>query len=532
LQFPASLQRIPLTIDPLAQPPAQAPDTLPLRTAAVSKFYLGIDRVRLHLGLLSAVLSSRTLPAQLVGVLQQPDGNAARLVQLQFDPASVGGSGPKVTAVSKDDGSFLLRLPQGGKLPDSGLPLVIHGSNANVAITIGAAQIASNGVCGAIVLPSTLTPLHVSILNALTALLPATTPAPKVEQAPPAQLHVLKLGEEEGCQLSFRANSAVDRFPYGVFFRLVEPQTSIPHVAIRVPAKSGFYPIPHYMVDSSPIENLKANAMVQAMSATISLKDHLTAFGPRFAGALNPELKPSGGTAEPGITYADRIPVEQPLSVDGFRDQIMGITPGGTVTAEETVPMAGTLGLGYTLWMSQRWTFQGLALGDLVYSLALAPGEQQQVAIFERVDTASVRESEFFSEEELRDESARADTSTQATFNSAFNEMVNGGSQYTAHSTSSSGGGGGAFSIGILSFGGGGSSGSSDSSGQTTQWLQGQRNVTQQAAESTHSAAESHAAARRSAMRTSMRMATASESETVTTKVITNHNHTRALTLE
>ena len=52
--------------------------------------------------------------------------------------------------------------------------------------------------------------------------------------------------------------------------------------------------------------------------------------------------------------------------------------------------------------MSQRWTFQGLALGNLVYSLALAPGEQQQVAIFERVDTASVRESEFFTEETLR----------------------------------------------------------------------------------------------------------------------------------
>ncbi|HEX2681905.1 MAG TPA: hypothetical protein VHQ03_11495, partial [Candidatus Dormibacteraeota bacterium] len=88
------------------------------------------------------------------------------------------------------------------------------------------------------------------------------------------------------------------------------------------------------------------------------------------------------------------------------------------------------------------------------------------------------------------------------------------------------------FSLGIISFGGGGSSGSTNSSGQTTQWLQGQRNTTQQAAESTHSAAQNQAAARRSAARTSMRMATASESESVTTKVITNHNHTRALTVQ
>src|SRR5262249_54862612 len=100
------------------------------------------------------------------------------------------------------------------------------------------------------------------------------------------------------------------------------------------------------------------------------------------------------------------------------------------------------------------------------------------------------------------------------------------------HATSSSNASQGAFSIGIISAGGSGSSGTSDASGTTTQWLQGQRNTTQQAAESTRSAAESHAAARRSAMRTGMRMATASESESVTTRVITNHNHTRALTLQ
>jgi hypothetical protein len=492
IELPISLQRIPLAIDPLSDRGYQLADALlPHRTAAVTKFYLGIDRIRLHLQLVAGVLSSRTLPAQLIGILEQPDGTAGRLLQIQFDPAVVGGSGPKVTAITKDDGSFTLRLPQGAALPDSGLSLNVHGANGNAAVTIPASQIAANGVCGSVTLPSALNPLHVSILNALTALLPAHPPAVKpAESASAPHLHVVKLGEDDTCQLSFKANNAVDRFPYGVFFRLVEPQTSIPHVTFRVPASRGFFPLPHYLNGNEP----------------------LNVFG--------------------DVTYVDRIPIEQPLSVDGFRDQVMGVTSAGTVTAAETVPMAGTLGLGYTLWMSQRWTFQGLGLGDLVYSLALAPGEQQQVAIFERVDTATVRESEFFSEEEVQDQAARSDTSTQATFNSAFNEMVNGGSQFSAHATSSSAAGGGAFSIGIVSFGGGGSSGSTDSSGQTSQWLQGQRNVTQQAAESTHSAAESHAAARRSAMRTSMRTATASESETVTTKVITNHNHTRALTLQ
>jgi hypothetical protein len=486
----AHLRRIPSTLDPLSEAGGQIADTLlPLRTAALSRFYLGVDRVRVHLQLVTDALSSRSLPARLFGVLQQPDGTAARLVQLQFDPASVDGKGAKATVITKDDGSFSLALPPRLPLPDGGLPLTVHGGDGTAPLTIPADRIAANGVCGSVVLPNALGPLHVSILDALTALLPADAAAPQPGAgATPAHLHVVKLGEDDGCPLAFKANSAVDKFPYGVFFRLVEPQTSIPQVTLRAPAARGFFPIPQYAGASAP----------------------------------------AGGN----VTYVDRIPVEQPVSMDGFRDQIAGVTAGGVIAPEETVPMAGTLGLGYTLWMSQRWTFQGLALGDLVYSLALAPGEQQQVAIFERVDTASVRESEFFTEEETRDEAARADTSTQATFNSAFNEMVNGGSQFTAHSSSSSVAGGGAFSLGIVSFGGGGSSGSSDSSGQTSQWLQGQRDVTQQAAEQTHSAAESHAAARRSAMRTSMRTATASESESVTTKVITNHNHTRALTLQ
>jgi len=62
--------------------------------------------------------------------------------------------------------------------------------------------------------------------------------------------------------------------------------------------------------------------------------------------------------------------------------------------------------------------------------------------------------------------------------------------------------------------------------------MQGQRDSAQNAAQTTHSSAENQAAARRSASRTGMRLAAATESDSVTTKVITNHNHTRALTMQ
>jgi hypothetical protein len=222
--------------------------------------------------------------------------------------------------------------------------------------------------------------------------------------------------------------------------------------------------------------------------------------------------------------YTDRVPVEQPLSADGFLDQIAGVDTTGIFTADENVPMAATLGLGYVLWMSQQWTFQGLGLGDLVYSLPLAPGEQTEIAVFERTDTAQVFESESFSEQQAIQQSAVSDTSTAATFNSAFTEAASGGSSFHAESDSWAAG----ASILIASGGAGGSS----ASGSGNSWMQGQRDSAQNAAQTTHSASENQAAARRSANRTGMRLATATESDSVTTKVVTNHNHTRALTMQ
>jgi hypothetical protein len=225
--------------------------------------------------------------------------------------------------------------------------------------------------------------------------------------------------------------------------------------------------------------------------------------------------------------YLDRVPVDQPLSVDALRDGVAGVSGVGdarTFTAAETVPTAASLGLGYVLRMSQQWKFNRLGLGDLVYSLPLAPGEQQQVAVFERRDTSSVQESEFFTESEAVTQAATSDTSTQATFKSAFREAAQGGSAFSTQSKSDSSG----SNFILVSSG----NGSSSSQGATNSWLQGQRDATEEATQATHSAAQSQASARVEAHRTGMRLATGSESMGVTTKTITNHNHAHALTIQ
>ncbi len=481
-----ALQRSPLSRDLLTAESDQAEKAFfEIRQAGISHLFSGMQEIHKAIGILHVELKDRIAPPQLIATLLQPDSGSARLVQVEFNPASFGNSGMPVTVLTDDSGTFHLPLPSTLKLPANGkMTLTIHGGNGQAVIHLPVSQIASNGLAGSIVLPQHLAPLPVSILAALNAVAPpykSSEPPPPLDNQ--AQLPVLRFGDCDDCLLQFGANKSIDKFPYGIFFRLIEPRVSVVSEAIRITHGGGkrYTYLPNYLGTSNKVAEQ--------------------------------------------VSYIDRVPVDQPLSVDGFRDRLMGLTLSGYITADETTPMAGTLGLGYVLSMSQQWKFQGLALGDLVYSLPLAPGEQQQVAIFERRDTSSVFESEFFSESEVMTQQALADTSTDATFTSAFNEVINGRSSFRSDSDTSSVGG--SF-FGLIS----GGSGSSSSSGTTSSSLQGQRNSTQRATEATHSSAQNAASARRNAARTGMRTATASEKESVTTKTITNHNHTRALTMQ
>lgn len=473
-----NLQRIVRSVDPLGEAGVKLEKALtPLRAAAVTKIFTGFDLVHRSLLNIGSILRLQPLPTLLLGTVQQPGGSPAIGVQVELSPTALGATGDPVWAITDGTGHFQLAPPPGLLIPAGGLPLTVQGATARVNVMVAANLIASNGALGVIMLPQAVSPMPQSIIASLATIAGGLSGGAQPAPAPPvAAVPTVTLGEDNGCQLTYNGQPSVDRFPYGVFFRLVAPQLSI-FQAFRWTRFGGIgIPLPVY-----------AN---------------------------------QAGTS----SYADRVAVEQPLGVDGFRDQIMGIDTGGSFVSDETVPMAATLGLGYVVKLAQRWTFQGLALGDLVYSLPLAPGEQQQVAVFERTDTASVFESESLTESQAQQQQALADTSTNATFNSAFNEAASGGSSFSTHSDTSS------WGVNFLVAAGGG--GSSDSNGVSNSWMQGQRNAAENAAQTTHSAAENQASARRSAARTGMRLATASESEQVTTKTITNHNHLHALTVQ
>ncbi len=218
-------------------------------------------------------------------------------------------------------------------------------------------------------------------------------------------------------------------------------------------------------------------------------------------------------------TPANRAQLTGPISIDEFRQ---GLLTGPAIV--------GSLGLGYVLRCSQNWKFQGLALGDLVYSLPLAPGEQQQIVVEEQTTTLAVTETESVFGAASSQASSASDESTQANFQSAFRQAAQGGSSYTSASETGSMSVGGGL-LGILG-GPSGSLGETVSGGSTNNWMDGLQNYASNASQSVQTYSEQQSLTQRRAQRTAMRMASSSESTAVTTKTITNHNKLHALTMQ
>src|SRR5690606_7623766 len=125
---------------------------------------------------------------------------------------------------------------------------------------------------------------------------------------------------------------------------------------------------------------------------------------------------------------------------------------------------------------------------------------------------------------------------TQAVFSSAFDESAAGGSKMKVRTESGSFGGGpgvgGILGPGVAGLGIGGGYADPTTTGPTSSWQHASRDYVSNASQAFHSSLSRQAAARRNASRASVRLATASESRQVVTKVITNHNHNHALTMQ
>ena len=133
-----------------------------------------------------------------------------------------------------------------------------------------------------------------------------------------------------------------------------------------------------------------------------------------------------------------------------------------------TVYLALDLAFGHLLQFREVWRADGYSLGDLLYSLPLAPGQRRQVAVVDwdrRDDLGRARSGLEF--EEHLDALLSRDRDVQELVGTDLHEQVAGGSRNTTWGVAG-GIGAGFIGTGFGIFGGvaGGASGSSSSSWQ------------------------------------------------------------------
>jgi len=437
------------------------------------------------------------------GRLRNPSGRPAGGVLVEALPPVYGPSEgvgevpwPNPAVYTDARGAFTLELP-GVPAPAAGLVLRVRGEGATVRLSVRRIDLIT-GNLGLLDLPGEVPPAATEglVTRLFDALPPPSSSSPP--PSPPTPVPTLTLGSGD-CIHSFQTNAGViDRFSYSTFIRLVEPVIGERELILRFR------------------RGQKAFAFGDLFGA-FDIRDFAD-FDDLFSFFV-----------EIGdFTLADRKPVARPISVHGFQDAVI-LTPLEAVKA-------GSLGLGYVVKMRQTWVPTGMSLGDLLYSLTLAPGEEQRIAVREQRQSFEVSESETFDIEEEQELREAIDSSADAIFRSSLDEV--------AHGETKSSGGGSSFGIGAagglvglaggILFGGGLAAGygRSSSSGTSESEQRLTRDFVSSASEEFHSRLSRNAAARRRAARTGVRLATATDAEVHTTKIIANRNKCHALTIQ
>lgn len=231
---------------------------------------------------------------------------------------------------------------------------------------------------------------------------------------------------------------------------------------------------------------------------------------------VEPQLKKCG-------IKSTRTKLNEALDIHSFKEHLYD--------TQQNLALASTLGIGYALNMHQAWVPDGFALGSLLYSLVLAPGEEQRLIVREHKEAYTVSD-DANATDRIHDSYSNSQVDNET---AAFNNAV---SRYsTAHSDS-------AYSSKATSFGkskitifhgiGASSSATSINSGSSfaNSSQRDSYDEASHAAQSFQTSIKTESERIASANRTSIRVATSEESEAVSSRIVANHNHSHVMTVQ
>lgn len=236
---------------------------------------------------------------------------------------------------------------------------------------------------------------------------------------------------------------------------------------------------------------------------------------------IEPKLKRN---VEGAYTDCERVGINKPLDVGAFKSSIY--------SNPTQYPQMGTLGLGYQLNMHQAWIPDGFALGDLLYSTILAPGEEQRLIVRETQQTYEITDSAEGTDEVGESYSSSQVDDSTAVYNYAMSQEMNANSKMTSSSHT---GGFGASLLGKFSklcFGLSGSYSGAKTTASSSAHQDNSQNEASSAAQHFQQSIKSASNRYSQAKRVSVSAASSEVSESVATKIIANHNHSHAMTIQ
>ena len=188
--------------------------------------------------------------------------------------------------------------------------------------------------------------------------------------------------------------------------------------------------------------------------------------------------------------------------------------------------------VGAMLTLSQSWYAEGVALGQLLHSIALAPGESTRIALYDwRRDTSGSREENVFQRESLSNTTQHSRALSEVT-KAVATEAQRGFSSTQSTSTSSQEGSGAGIGIGPISFGSSDASATNTTEATSFASSFGRRELAASYAQKVMDRTQQHANSARNRRASVVQEISQSEHEAVSTRVITNYNHMHALSVQ
>lgn len=191
-----------------------------------------------------------------------------------------------------------------------------------------------------------------------------------------------------------------------------------------------------------------------------------------------------------------------------------------------------SVALGGVVTFSQTWYPQGVSLGSLLHSVALAPGEMTRTAVIDWSRRQGIRAEEQIEQTEALRRTTHQTRGIDETTRGHVVEDQSGESETESFGSSRDRGGALGASGGGLSLGGSTSASDTSSFSRVVTSSHGERTITAEFAQDIRHHTQEAASAARARRAAIVQEVEQAESERVQTRVVVNYNHSHALSIQ